>query len=289
MSGRLNGRLPVGKRRSRDEARVWRDSEFGGMSLLRASYQDQRFAFHAQDSFVIGTNLRGCASCFDRSDLVVGPGSMVVIPPGETHGGHRVGREPWVWLAVYPTYDFLADLLREVSGSASAKPGFSRIIYPDPELVAAFTHAHRASVGGDDPLEGESTMIEALALLLKRYSTPRRSPRRRLRDRGPIAKSVDYIEDNLAESLSLADIAEASGYSRFHFLRVFKLRTGQTPHAYLMRRRVERAQQLLRRGDPIADAAYGAGFTDQAHLSRRFKQLVGVTPGEFVRGARATV
>lgn len=280
MSGWVTDASPAAKRR------IWRDSGFDGLSLLHARWEHHRFAAHAQDTYVIGTNLNGCASCFDHSDLVVGPGSLVVIPPGEVHGGHRVGDEPWVYLAVYPTYEFLRSLLQEMTGNESAKPGFSRLVYPDPELVRAFTLAHRASLTGDDALAGEATMIEALALLLKRYSTPRRSQPRPLCDRVSIVRSLDYIEDNLADSLTLSDIAGASGYSRYHFLRVFKRCTGQTPHAYLMRRRVERAQQLLRRGDSIADTAYGAGFTDQAHLSRRFKQIVGVTPGEFVRGVR---
>ena len=52
-------------------------------------------------------------------------------------------------------------------------------------------------------------------------------------------------------------------------------------------RPVERAKSLLRQGSPLANTAYSTGFVDQAHLTRRFKQLVGVTPGEFARGTAA--
>ena len=99
----------------------------------------------------------------------------------------------------------------------------------------------------------------------------------------PVARSIRYILDNLPEPMSLKEIARASGYSRFHFLRLFKKETGHTPHAFVMKCRIERSMKLLREGVSLADAAYATGFSDQAHFSRRFKELVGITPGEYVR------
>ena len=98
-------------------------------------------------------------------------------------------------------------------------------------------------------------------------------------------RARDYMHAHLERDLPLEEIAAAAALSPHHFLRRFRAVFGQTPHAYLMQARVERAKELLRRGDGIAEAAYGAGFADQAHLTRRFKGFVGVTPREFVRGA----
>jgi len=131
-------------------------------------------------------------------------------------------------------------------------------------------------------------MIDALTLLLGRYSGAFRSRGRRAADRTRVLRSIEYMEDNLSRALSLREIASASGYSRFHFLRLFKRVVGQTPHAFLMGRRVVRAQGLLRQGRSLADVAYQTGFADQAHLNRRFKQIAGVTPGEFSSGCRRT-
>ncbi|MEM7354142.1 MAG: AraC family transcriptional regulator [Acidobacteriota bacterium] len=111
---------------------------------------------------------------------------------------------------------------------------------------------------------------------------------RRARPRRQICRAIDFIEDHLDARLTLSMIAEASGLSRFHFLRVFKQATGTTPFAYLMRRRVERARRLIARGRPLADVAYSTGFADQAHLCRRFRQIVGMTPGEAARKALRT-
>ena len=155
----------------------------------------------------------------------------------------------------------------------------------DPELTRRFLRAHRLSLHGSEPLQGQIEMVEALGLLLERHNASRHTPLRLGKERKRIEETQEFIEDHLEAPLTLAEIAGASGLSRYHFLRVFKNEVGQTPFAYLSQRRVERARGLLRRGMPISQAAFAAGFADQAHLSRRFKQVVGVTPGEFVRGS----
>ena len=259
--------------------------------MLSATYRDQRFSPHANETFVIGTNVRGYASCFGSEDQVFGPGVITVVPPGEVHDGLRVGRASWKYLAMYPSRAMLRDLLQETTGRGGAEPVFARRFYPDPEVVRAFVQAHWLCFSDAEPLLGESAMVEALGLLLSRYgrSTSSRSPEDLPRSRRAVRRSLDLMQDRLSEPLTLSELAAAARYSRFHFLRLFKAETGQTPAAYLMRVRVEGAKGRLRRGSSIADTAFATGFSDQAHLSRRFKQFVGVTPGEFVQGSRSTV
>ena len=89
----------------------------------------------------------------------------------------------------------------------------------------------------------------------------------------------DYIESNLEKSIDLATLADTAGYSLFHFARAFKQSEGQTPHGYLLQRRVERAQRLLTDSDlPLSEIARATGFSDHGHLSRLFRQRFGVSP-----------
>jgi AraC-like DNA-binding protein len=78
----------------------------------------------------------------------------------------------------------------------------------------------------------------------------------------------------------LAAIADCS---RMHVNRIFQRAFGLAPHAFLNAARVRRACDLLRQGISIAEAAVAAGFADQAHFSRRFKRIYGVTPGRWLR------
>jgi AraC family transcriptional regulator len=94
-----------------------------------------------------------------------------------------------------------------------------------------------------------------------------------------LKRATDYIEAHLTEPVSLADFASASGLSRMYFAAQFRAATGFRPHEYLLRRRIERAQELLVRSDlTITDIAYSVGFQTQSHFTTVFNRLVGQTP-----------
>lgn len=91
-----------------------------------------------------------------------------------------------------------------------------------------------------------------------------------------------YIEENLAESITLADMAGAAGLSRMHFAAQFRVATGMRPHEYLLRRRIETAQQMmLEGGDTLIQIALGVGFQTQAHFTTVFRKIVGETPYQW--------
>ena len=87
---------------------------------------------------------------------------------------------------------------------------------------------------------------------------------------------------HLSESMDLAELAAIAGLSVFHFARQFKQSAGVTPHYYLIQKRVERADDMLHRTDlSLSEIALAAGFSDQSHLARHFRQMRGMTPGQF--------
>lgn len=102
-----------------------------------------------------------------------------------------------------------------------------------------------------------------------------------------ILRVMDFIAAHLAEDLSLNRLASVAALSPYHFLRRFKAETGQSPHAYVTVKRMERARVLIettRR--PIADIAWTLGFSDASRFARRFRRHMGAAPGTF-RKARS--
>ena len=90
----------------------------------------------------------------------------------------------------------------------------------------------------------------------------------------------EYIHANLGQNISLEALAEMAGLSTYHFARAFKQTVGMPPHGYLLQRRIEHAQQMLRNTDlPMSEIALSAGFSDQSHLARHFRRLTGMSPG----------
>lgn len=92
----------------------------------------------------------------------------------------------------------------------------------------------------------------------------------------------EFVMDNLDADLALADLAAVAHLSEYHFARLFKATTGQTPHQYVIACRVERAKALITEGRlTLAEVAAACGFADQSGFTKHFKRVVGVTPKRF--------
>ena len=90
---------------------------------------------------------------------------------------------------------------------------------------------------------------------------------------------------SFSSDLSLQSLANESGYSRVHFIRMFKAATGYSPHNYLLSLKLERARELLKNPSmSLIDIALDCGFSSHSHMSRIFHRIVGVTPSAYRRG-----
>jgi AraC family transcriptional regulator len=95
---------------------------------------------------------------------------------------------------------------------------------------------------------------------------------------------LDYIEAHLGTTIRVSDLCALLNRTKAHFSRAFKKTFGVSPHAYLLRRRIELASRLMLESSvPLCEIALKCGFNDQAHLSKRFKQHTGATPAAWRR------
>src|SRR4029077_16862782 len=98
---------------------------------------------------------------------------------------------------------------------------------------------------------------------------------------------LDYMNAHLDRNIELAELAGLVDLSQFHFLRLFRLASGATPHHYLVRRRVEVATSILLHEDvTLAEVAYRLGFSDQTPFTRHFRRITGTPPGRLRRDRR---
>jgi AraC-like DNA-binding protein len=98
-----------------------------------------------------------------------------------------------------------------------------------------------------------------------------------------IRRALRHIERNFTDAIYLEDLAALAGLSVCRFVTVFRRQVGLTPHRFICHRRIGYAKRLLRDGVPMALAASEAGFFDQSHFSRHFKNICGITPGRYLR------
>ena len=105
-----------------------------------------------------------------------------------------------------------------------------------------------------------------------------------------LQRVLSHINENLSQTLSVAELAQVVGMSQYYFSKLFKMSTGSTPHQYVMRRRVERAQELLRETRmALADVGATVGFETQSHFTSVFRRLVGVTPRHYRERSQAAL
>ena len=102
-----------------------------------------------------------------------------------------------------------------------------------------------------------------------------------------VKRVKEYVDARLETSMRNRDLAALIDLSEFHFNVAFRNSVGNSPHEYVIRRRIARAQELMLSTDkPLCDVAFECGLADQAHLSRLFRKVVGESPASWRRDAR---
>ena len=263
------------------EQALWTRARLGRcgppLDLLTARFDKHVYAPHAHEEFTIGVCVGGSEVIGYRGGHVrTGPGSIIVLGPGEMHtGGPDNTTDGYAYRALYAQTPLLTD-----GTLAGGVPHFEPLI-DDPELAAAILRTHTELNACPDPLEAESRIPWLLTALARRHSTARPTT-----DKIPGADRIativrDRLADELHDPPSLADLASDLGLSRYQLLRAFRTTTGIPPYAWLAQYRVTRARRLLDTGLRPAEVATLVGFADQAHLTRWFRRVLGVTPAAY--------
>ncbi len=144
------------------------------------------------------------------------------------------------------------------------------------------------SVLENDPLNScfyAESMATALAAHLLQFYTTRQHILREYAEglsKVKLQQSIEYINENLSQNLTLTEIAAGLDMSQYYFCRLFKQSIGMTPHQYLIQQRVEKSKQLLKQpAAKIVDIATQCGFANPSHFARCFRQRTGISPQQF--------
>ncbi|GAA4245912.1 AraC family transcriptional regulator [Dactylosporangium darangshiense] len=262
------------------ETAAWTRVDDGrhALDLLTASYRRHRFTRHSHATYAIGVVTCGEEEFHYRGELRrAGVGSLAILEPGEPHDGQAARPDGWAYRVLYPSEGMLFD--------GRERAGFREPIVTDPRSVHLVRAAHEELTAGVDPLAAHSRLVWAFEAVIQRHGDLRPSPGGPRASDAAATRKVAEIRDRLLADLrcapSLRELAAGVELSPFHMLRVFREATGFPPHAWLVLERVCHARHLLAAGRSPAEVAGATGFADQAHLTRWFKRVTGVTPAAF--------
>lgn len=271
----------------RGQNQVWMSGRVGveaWTSVWAARFQCR----HAHDSYQVCLGQAGAGRFVSRTeDQLCDPGRFVLIRPGEVHEVHPVGTGVWRFDTLYIAPDVVKEFIRFSPEHPSRGTDLNRPVGSGDTLASDFASLHRCVTDGASAVEQESRLARLLARLSGKTAASRDGAHIPSPGTPGLRRVRDYLESLPERNVTLTELAELAGLSPFHLTRAFRREYGLPPHAYLIQVRVNRARAILRQGVPAAQVAARTGFADQAHLTRQFKRLVGVTPGDYVRGARS--
>jgi AraC family transcriptional regulator len=183
-------------------------------------------------------------------------------------------------------FDFEAGFLEQVRAELGVRGVGERfrsaLIPPSRESVAIAAAMEAVGEGSDASAVHEAAFEIAAAALTATHATVTLGRKTSFRNERAVMRAARYVETHSHEPCSLADLAARADMSPFHFLRVYRRITGQTPHRHVLATRLRHAARRLRTGsDRIADIAIEAGFGDLSHFNASFVQHFRLSPGAY--------
>ena len=262
----------------------FRPAELDGVELLSCPDAGFDFPPHFHHTYCIWFNPSGGEyySYRGQSDILQ-PGCFGIFAPGEVHANRAVGHSARSLMTFYVQHDLLQTLIRQIGTASAAGMEFKSRFYRDPECLALLVRLFATLRNSPDALKKESAFLEVFSLLARRHGLARTQEAVIGNEARRVRGTIDLFQERLAENISLKELASQFTCTPFHLIRCFKKECGLTPYAYLLRLRLERARELIRKGRPLVDAALETGFSDQSHLTRHFKTHYGISPGIFRR------
>ncbi len=270
-----------------EQVKFWRDPVLPDLEMLRATYITYAFSRHAHEGFGIAIVESGAMAFDYRGQTHVAPaGSVIVTHPGEMHTGSAAVETGWTYRTLLPAIDWLQQATKDSDRHSDSIPYFSTPVIQDKQLNRQLISLHQTLETSPSSLERESRFIWEMAQLVSRYASDRPSAKPLGKEHYAVQQVRDYLQAHYTTNVSLKDLANLVNLNPLRLLRVFRKQIGIPPHAYLNYVRVQQAKRLLIADWAIMDAALETGFTDQSHLHRHFKKMVGVTPGQYARGVK---
>lgn len=239
----------------------------------------QSFPNHFHNYYVIGMVEKGSRfmQCKNR-EYNIKQGDIVIFNPYDNHGCVQNGSSSFNYIGL--------NIHKEILLSVSEKIMGEKKLYTFPENVIKnnkacylFSSLYKMIISGQDKQKKEQVFLLLIKLLSEKYG--KISQDAVMPHIYGVEMACLFIQKNWDRHITLEQLCKCSQLNQQALLRAFKKSKGITPYRYLQAVRIEKAKQLLKKGEVPAQAALQAGFTDQSHLSHFFKKFTGISPAMY--------
>jgi AraC-like DNA-binding protein len=257
---------------------MWADPRFSGVGFEEVALGpgERRDRLHNHYAVLITTSGKGILTCRGVRYLAR-RNSGYLLEPDQLWITQAMADDRWAYRTMYISRENLRALVDQLDPTAALLTSPTGAHIPGGESVEA---ARRALA----VFQTRGLVVERVAALVSfaEMLVSGSSPGQTVKDEPKAATRIrQFLHEHCFEDVQTSHLANLVSLSRFHLIRVFHKAVGVPPHVYATLVRVRDAEQLLRAGIGIAEAADRAGFYDQSHLNRWFRRTLGVTPGQY--------
>ena len=247
------------------------------LESIEAFFSGHAFDPHRHATYAIGRTLAGVQSFSYRGARTNSlPGETMILHPDEVHDGRAGAADGFRYRMVYLPPTLVQDIL-----GGRPLPFHREGVSLDPRLAQATEAVFAALDAQSDVLARDDALYGLVATLAEVCQA---WPSRGRVDFAAALRAREYLEDHLDQAFTLDDLARCAGRDRWSLTRDFRAYFGTSPHRYLTLRRLDQVRLQVRLGRGLAEAAVAAGFYDQSHMTKHFRQAFGVAPARWFRG-----
>ncbi|UYZ38713.1 AraC family transcriptional regulator [Clostridium beijerinckii] len=241
----------------------------------------QKFPNHFHDYYVIGfiENGKRYLSCKNKQ-YIIETGDLIVFNPGDIHTCEQIDDRALDYRCINIKKDVMKKITFEITGKEYL-PNFMEFVLFRNELTSSLKELHLMIMEEEKNLKKEELFLFIIEQLIREYSNP--VSEMTIQEASAEIKTVcDYLENNYMENITLNQLSNLTGLSKYYLLHSFTKQKGISPYNYLQTIRIGKAKKMLEQGIAPIDVAFKTGFTDQSHFTNFFKKLIGLTPKQYM-------
>ena len=261
----------------------WRPAELPGVEILHENNATRLHSLYFSD-YTISTAVHVATEVrYRHQSYMITSGSVHLGEPGEVYTATRQ-YQPCSVQVIQMDPARVQKTAYELG--LVGQPHFRLPITWETDLYVALLQFHQALVCDSSSLEQQTRFNEILQLLLLRYTEHRLSQMLPHVGKPALYQARDYLHAYWNTNITLDTLAQTVHHSKSHLADSFRREFGIPPHTYQAHLRIARARVLLAQGHTISDVANQVGFADQAHLTRYFKRILGITPAVYAQNRK---
>lgn len=246
-----------------------------GMERIEARFHGNAFDPHRHDTYAIGVTLHGVQTFHYRGAARQSlAGQVIVLHPDELHDGAAGTDDGLRYRMLYLEPSLMLDCL-----DGASLPFVRDAVVTDSILRATLLSALGPLERQLDDLFVDDFLAQLVQSLARHAGDPVKPITSTAWRAAALAR--DYLAENLSRPVRSGELEAITGLDRYALSRHFRAAFSTSPHRFLVMRRLQRARRMIAAGEPLAQIAIDAGFSDQSHFNRQFKKAFGMTPGRW--------